>query len=117
MGIDLGVKELAVVSYNGNPIVFHNINKSRRMKTLVSKLKHLQRIQCRKYRANSDNNGVNKSKSIIEHKKITAGEIWKRRQIKDKLAEDKGIRLIHILEYDWDKNSEIIKENIINILK
>ena len=50
-------------------------------------------------------------------KKITAGEIWKRRQIKDKLAEDKGIRLIHILEYDWDKNSEIIKENIINILK
>ena len=55
--------------------------------------------------------------NIIEHKKITAGEIWKRRQIKDKLAEDKGIRLIHILEYDWDKNSEIIKENIINILK
>ncbi len=58
-----------------------------------------------------------KENDIIEHKKITAGEIWKRRQIKDKLAEDKGIRLIHILEYDWDKNSEIIKENIINILK
>ena len=67
MGIDLGVKELAVVSYNGSPIVFHNINKSRRMKTLVSKLKHLQRIQCRKYRANSDNNGVNKSKSLIKY--------------------------------------------------
>ena len=70
MGNDLGVKELAVVSYNGNPIVFHNINKSRKMKTLVSKLKHLQRIQCRKYPTNSDNNGVNKSKSLIKYENM-----------------------------------------------
>ena len=54
---------------------------------------------------------------IIEHKNITAEEIWKRQKIKDEIAETKGIRLIHILEYDWDKNSEIIKMNIINILK
>ena len=49
MGIDLGVKELAVVAYGDQQIVFHNINKSKRVRTLEKKKKHLQRVISRKY--------------------------------------------------------------------
>lgn len=61
MGIDLGIKELAVVSYNDKQIVFNNINKSKRVRTLKSKLKHLQRKVARKYNTNGN---YNKSKAI-----------------------------------------------------
>lgn len=61
MGIDLGVKELAVVSYDGQPLVFHNINKSKRVRNLKSKLKHLQRKVSRKYHTNKS---WNKTKNI-----------------------------------------------------
>ncbi len=52
MGIDLGIKELAVVSYGSECLRFGNINKSRKMKNLESKLKHLQRNLSRKYKQN-----------------------------------------------------------------
>lgn len=48
MGIDLGIKELAVVSFNGEPTMVHNINKSKRVRNLNRKLKHLQRNLSRK---------------------------------------------------------------------
>ena len=48
MGIDLGVKELAVVSFNGEPTIVHNVNKSKRVRNLNRKLKHLQRNLSRK---------------------------------------------------------------------
>ena len=54
IGIDLGIKELAVVSVNGEQINFHNINKSKRVRTLKHKLKHLQRKVSRKYRTNGN---------------------------------------------------------------
>ena len=50
MGIDLGIKELAVASFGDSYMVFHNINKTRRVKNLESKLKHIQRVVNRKYR-------------------------------------------------------------------
>lgn len=50
MGIDLGIKELAVASFGDSYMVFHNINKTRRVKNLESKLKHIQRVVSRKYR-------------------------------------------------------------------
>ena len=53
VGIDLGVKELAVVAYSGNHKVYKNINKSKRMKTLKHKLSHLQRKVSRKYETNN----------------------------------------------------------------
>lgn len=53
IGIDLGIKELAYCSYNGKPLVFHNINKSQRVRKLKSKLKHLQRNVSRKYDTNN----------------------------------------------------------------
>lgn len=53
IGIDLGIKELAYCSHNGKPVVFHNINKSQRVRKLKSKLKHLQKNISRKYDTNN----------------------------------------------------------------
>lgn len=50
MGIDVGVKELATVSFGDESFVFHNINKSRVMRQQERRLKHLQRNVARKYR-------------------------------------------------------------------
>lgn len=49
MGIDLGIKELAVVSCNNQEYVFHNINKSKKMRDIENKIKHIQRSMNRKY--------------------------------------------------------------------
>lgn len=64
MGIDLGVKDLAIVEYNGKPLVFHNINKSRQMRELGKRTKHLQRSISRKYEANHTGKKYNKTKNI-----------------------------------------------------
>lgn len=50
MGIDLGVKELAVAAVGDKKLVFHNINKSKRMRALEKKKKHIKRAIDRKYR-------------------------------------------------------------------
>ena len=63
IGIDLGVKELAVVSVNGEQMNFHNINKSKRVRTLKHKLKHLQRKVSRKYKTNGN---YEKTKAILK---------------------------------------------------
>lgn len=49
MGIDVGVKELATVSFGDESFVFHNINKSREVRRQERRLKHLQRNVSRKY--------------------------------------------------------------------
>lgn len=49
IGIDLGIKELAVVSYNDKSIVFHNINKTNKVKLLEKRIKIIQRRINRKY--------------------------------------------------------------------
>lgn len=64
MGIDLGVKDLAVVDYNGEPLVFHNVNKSKRMRELNRRIKHLQRSISRKYESNRTGKRYNKTRNI-----------------------------------------------------
>ena len=64
MGIDLGVKDLAVVEFNGEQITFHNINKSKRMRSLRKKLKHTQRSISRKYEQNKQGNKFIKTANI-----------------------------------------------------
>lgn len=64
VGIDLGVKDLATVECNGEQIVFHNINKSKRIRFLKRRLKHLQRAVSRKYEANKQGNKYVKTKNI-----------------------------------------------------
>jgi putative transposase len=63
MGVDLGIKDFAVVSCGGSKTVFHNINKSRRVKCLNGKLKHLQRSVSRKYRVHGN---YHKYRNIME---------------------------------------------------
>lgn len=65
MGIDLGVKETMVVAYNDQQIVFHNINKSKRMRSLEAKKRRLQRNISRKYEANKVGNKYVKTNNII----------------------------------------------------
>ena len=69
IGIDLGIKELAVCS---NGMVFKNINKSRRVRNLKSKLKHLQRNVSRKYEQNKQGNKYIKTNNIIKLEKQIA---------------------------------------------
>ena len=70
LGIDLGVKTLAVVSFGDKSTVFKNINKTKRIKNLKRKLKHLQRKVSRKYHTNNKNNKYEskwfKSKNILK---------------------------------------------------
>ena len=56
IGIDLGIKETAVVSFEDKSLIFKNINKTKRVKNLKRKLKHLQRKVSRKYHTNNKNN-------------------------------------------------------------
>ena len=63
MGIDLGIKDLAIAECNGQ-IVFHNINKSQKMRELRKKQKHLQRSISRKYEANKQGKKYIKTKNI-----------------------------------------------------
>lgn len=64
MGIDLGVKDLAIAEFNGEQIVFHNINKSKRMRRLTKQAQHLQRGISRKYEANRKGNSYVKTSNI-----------------------------------------------------
>jgi putative transposase len=64
VGIDLGIKELAVVAIGAEQLVFHNINKSKKMRTLNRQLKHTQRAISRKYQANKVGNKFVKTRNI-----------------------------------------------------
>lgn len=67
MGIDLGIKQLAVVAYGNQMIKYDDINKTKRIKTLEHKLKHIQRVISRKLKTNGNNtesNGVKKYREI-----------------------------------------------------
>ena len=63
IGIDLGVKDLAILSTGQ---VYKNINKSCEMKRLYKKLKRLQRQVSRKYEMNRDGKKYIKTNNIIK---------------------------------------------------
>lgn len=64
MGVDLGVKNLAIVEFGGEQFTFHNINKSQKMRQLQEQLKHLRRSISRKYEANRIGNKYVKTNNI-----------------------------------------------------
>lgn len=64
MGIDLGIKETMTVAYGDESIVFHNINKSRVIRLLNKRIKHLQRSISRKYEANKQGKEYIKTRNI-----------------------------------------------------
>ena len=63
IGVDLGVKDLAILSTGE---VYKNINKSKEMKRLYKKLKRLQRQISRKYEMNKNGKKFIKTKNIIK---------------------------------------------------
>ena len=54
MGIDLGVKDLAIVAYGNLKLRYKNINKTKRIKSLEKRKTRLQRAISRKYRTNGN---------------------------------------------------------------
>lgn len=64
IGIDLGIKQLAIVSEEGLDIA--NINKTKIVKNLESKLKRLQRQCSRKYETNKKGVSYQKTKNIAK---------------------------------------------------
>lgn len=73
LGIDLGVKELAVVSFNGEQLTYKNINKSRTVKKLKSKLKHVHRVISRKYEVGNKLHPAKKwqkTNAIVKYEKL-----------------------------------------------
>lgn len=67
IGIDLGIKDLAVVNVLDKPI--ENINKSKKVRKLKKRLKRLQRQVSRKYEANKQGNKFIKTNNIIKLEK------------------------------------------------
>ena len=66
IGIDLGVKDLAICS---NGMIFKNINKTKKVKRINKKLKRLQRKVSKKYELNKQGNKYIKTKNIIKLEK------------------------------------------------
>lgn len=72
LGIDLGVGRLAVVSHKGKKLTYSNINKSKRVKQLKRKLKHVQKVISRKYEVGNKLNDkkYQKTNSILKYEKL-----------------------------------------------
>ena len=66
IGIDLGIKELAICS---NGMIFKNINKDLTIKKLEKRLKRLQRKVSKKYKLNKEGRSYRKSNNIIKLEK------------------------------------------------
>ena len=67
VGIDLGIKDLAVVNVLDKPI--KNINKSKKVRRLKKKLKRLQRQVSRKYEVNKQGGKFVKTNNIVKLEK------------------------------------------------
>lgn len=67
MGIDLGIKKLAVVAFGDNQFVYDNINKSSKMKKLERQIAYRQKSLSRKYLTNYRRTGkYTKTNNIIK---------------------------------------------------
>lgn len=64
VGVDLGIKVLCSIAVDDKNIVVPNINKSYRVRKLESKLRHLKRVQSRKY--NQNGRTFEKTNNIIK---------------------------------------------------
>ena len=77
LGIDLGIKNLAIAAYDDKCLVFVNINKSAQIRRLKKNIKHIQRSISRKYEANKVGKKFVKTNNIAqEEEKLRA--LWNR---------------------------------------
>ena len=73
LGIDLGVGRLAVVNFEGQKLTYSNINKTKKVKQLKRKLKHVQKVISRKYRVGNELRGdksYQKTNRILKYEKL-----------------------------------------------
>lgn len=80
MGIDLGVKELAVVAYGDKQFVFHNINKSKKMINFEKQIIHTQRAISRKYECSKKRTGKYKKTKNIEREEEKLRRLYARQR-------------------------------------
>ncbi len=105
IGIDLGIKNLAISS-NGK--IFKNINKSLKVKKLEKRLKHLQRQLSRKYEFRKKKGGKTAAASAnIEKQKLKVQKLHHRI---NEIREDYENKVIH--EIVKQKPSFITVENL-----
>jgi putative transposase len=96
MGIDLGIHDLAIVSFGGECFKIPNINKSKRVRTLEHKLKHVQRNLSRKYKVNGNHNKTENVKKV----EAQIRQIYYRlANIRKNYIHQKTHRLIELLPY------------------
>ena len=69
VGIDLGIKDSAIVAYSDKKLVFQNINKSKKIRMYEEQIRHTQRSISRKYEANKQGNKYVKTKNIEKEEK------------------------------------------------
>ena len=100
VGIDLGIKDLAVVSYDNNKSkVYHNINKSKKVKYYKSKLKHIQRNLARKYEKRKSENFYNKEMTKNEIRELKKMQYLYRKltNIRDNYIHQVTAEIVNIL--------------------
>ena len=77
LGIDLGIKNLAIAAFGDEHLVFANINKSKQMRQLIRRIKYTQRSISRKYETNKAGKKFVKTNNIKrEIQKLKA--LWNR---------------------------------------
>ena len=94
MGIDVGVKDLAIVAFGEDQIVFHNINKSKRVRNLNRKKKKVQRAISRKYRTNGS---YAKTKGIEKYERILKTINYKLANIRSNYIHQTTHKLVSML--------------------
>ena len=99
LGIDLGLKDLAIVS-NGK--IYPNINKTLKLKKLNKKLKRMQRQVSRKYQMNKDGDKFVKTKNIAkletkikkQYIKLTSIRMDYRQKVTTEIVKTKPSRIV-----------------------
>ena len=94
MGIDVGVKDLAIVAFGEDHIVFHNINKSKRVRNLNRKKRKVQRAISRKYRTNGS---YAKTKGIEKYERILKTIHYKLANIRSNYIHQTTHKLVSML--------------------
>jgi putative transposase len=103
MGIDLGIKKLAVVSCGNEVKVFNNINKTSKVKKLDKRLKHSQRVVSKKYYTNKT---YIKSNNIIKGEKRIKQQYNKLSNIRKDYIHQITHKLVELLPY------RVVMENL-----
>lgn len=100
MGIDLGVKKLAVVAFGEEAFYFDNINKSKKIRDLNKKIKFISRKISRKYRMNKQGNVYIKTKNIEKEEKKLRKLHRRIKNIRENYIHQITRKLVNMLPYE-----------------